>query len=113
MDELRMTPVVRLCSKCGKIATHGCHCNYHHVAEQLRRRVKTKAAGYASPHWQMMRGKALDQAGHRCSACGTSERLTVHLDPRLRGNHNLATLDACTVLCRGCHGAVDAPRAHA
>lgn len=106
-------PVIKMCSKCGKPATHGRHCNYHHVDEQLRRKVKTKAAGYSSPHWQYMRGVALEAAGHACTRCGTRINLTVHLHPRLNGNHNLATLDDCTVLCRGCHGSVDAPRAHA
>ena len=106
-----MSAIIRICSKCSKPATHGCHCNYHHVNEQLQRRVKTHAAGYKSPHWQRMRGIALDQAGHRCARCGTRERLTVHLDPSLGNNHHLATLEQCTVLCRSCHGMVDAPRA--
>ena len=36
---------------------------------------------------------------------------TVHLDPRLGGNHLAATLADCTRACRSCHGTLDAPRA--
>ncbi|HEV8105558.1 MAG TPA: hypothetical protein VGP69_17640 [Gaiellaceae bacterium] len=36
----------------------------------------------------------------------------VHLDPRLEGNHDAATLEDCRACCASCSGAVDAPRAH-
>jgi hypothetical protein len=37
---------------------------------------------------------------------------TVHIDPRLGRNHDLATLADCISMCRQCHGAIDGARAH-
>jgi hypothetical protein len=35
---------------------------------------------------------------------------TVHLDPKLRGNHLLASTGNTRSACRHCHGVTDAPR---
>ena len=110
-----MTPVLRICSQpgCGRPTTHPPHCTKHATLERDRRKHKTKQAGYTSAHWKRIRGLALNAAGYTCSRCGGTHDLTVHLNPVLHGNHRYATPTDCTVLCRSCHGSMDAPRAHA
>jgi 5-methylcytosine-specific restriction endonuclease McrA len=74
------------------------------------RHAKAKAHGRNSAYWRAIRAAVLERDGHRCRSCGATEHLTVHLSPRLKGNHLRARLVDCTTLCRRCHGRVDGPR---
>ena len=108
-------PIIRICSRpgCGQPTqpkTH--HCQRHADMEKLRRSIKDKRAGYSSKHWQHTRALALEAAGHMCAHCHTTTNLTVHIHPYLNGNHHLATITDCQVLCRTCHGTIDAARSH-
>lgn len=72
-------------------------------------------AGRRSPYWRELRLAALERDGYRCQlqvddGC-TGQAVSVHIDPRLGGDHLRATLADCLSACAHCHGAVDAPRA--
>ncbi|MEO5576451.1 MAG: HNH endonuclease signature motif containing protein, partial [Gaiellaceae bacterium] len=87
------------------------------VAHDRRRNEKRKTSGRTTTAWNRLREAAIRRDGYTCQrsgcgATGTVGTLTVHLDPRLGGNHWIATLDDLTTLCRSCHGTVDAPRSH-
>ncbi len=75
---------------------------------------KSKAQGHFTRGWKQLRLQRLAVDGHRCQlrrpGC-TVVATTVHLDPSLRGEHRLATLENTLSACRRCHGSVDAPRA--
>lgn len=60
----------------------------------------------ASPHWHYTRRVALERAGHRCQACGTTHKLHVHHRSyqHLGDEHD----DDLRVLCRTCHDRVHA-----
>jgi 5-methylcytosine-specific restriction endonuclease McrA len=68
------------------------------------------AQGTGRQAWQRLRRQVLERDGYRCLRCG-APATSVHLDPRLKGRHDLATADRCASLCAVCHGAVDGPRA--
>jgi 5-methylcytosine-specific restriction endonuclease McrA len=84
---------------------------------QTRKMAKVARQGTKSTHWVKLREQALRRDHHTCklrvsrNCAGVAD--TVHLDPRLGGNHRIATLADCVSACRSCHGTVDAPRATA
>lgn len=102
--------LARVCSRCGRIAA-AARCPDCQNKDNRRRADKTRHQGRTTPHWRRVRAHVIarDKA---CRACGTHEHLSVHLDPKLEGNHRLATPDDCVTLCLSCHGSIDAPRAH-
>jgi 5-methylcytosine-specific restriction endonuclease McrA len=107
----------RVCSRSGRIYSSGQRCNCpaciaHRRADNKRRANNEATAGRLSPHWQKLRLRAIARDRH-CQRCGTTNDLTVHLDPAKRGQHRNARLEDCTTLCRSCHGSIDAPRAAA
>jgi 5-methylcytosine-specific restriction endonuclease McrA len=102
----------RLCaSGCGRITNGGRYCPEHKALEAERRWQRDLRHGTQSSYWRALRAEAKERDGHRCRRCGTSLDLTVHLDPRLKGNHMRARLSDVTTLCRRCHGSIDAARA--
>ncbi len=81
--------------------------------ENQIRYEKAKNHGTLTTHWKKLRAQALERDGYTCTLrhkhC-TVRATTVHLDPRLRGDHRNATLADCRSACRRCHGKEDAPR---
>jgi 5-methylcytosine-specific restriction endonuclease McrA len=78
----------------------------------MRRQAKGKAHGRKRAAWRRLRLEVLQRDRYRCRACGQGwqhGQLTVHLDPRLRGDHSRARPRDCITLCISCHGTVDAP----
>lgn len=51
-----------------------------------------------------MRRATLERDEHVCRECGSGQNLTVHLSEKLKGHHELASVDDCLTLCRACHG---------
>lgn len=88
-------------------------CAEHKAADEARRAGKRRRFGYSRSNWQRIRAQRLVFAAGRCELglprC-TGAATHVHLDPRLAGNHDLATFDDCRACCASCSGAVDAPR---
>ena len=92
---------------------HYCHDGVV-TTRNRRRHAKALANGTKSRHWRQVRAArlALDNGAcqlrvdHGCTRIAT----TVHLDPELRGNHRLATLDNTRSACRHCHGVIDGAR---
>jgi 5-methylcytosine-specific restriction endonuclease McrA len=82
--------VARHCLGCGQLTTRS-YCGQcgHGVGRGRRRWRKLSATRVA-----------LDGC---CAYCGSTEDLTVDLDPRLRSNHQLATIDDCVTACRRCN----------
>jgi hypothetical protein len=79
-----------------------------------RRHVKQREHGRDTAAWRTLRTLRLEFDAYRCQLrlAGCKRRAnTVHLDPRLAGRHDLATLADVVSACDRCHGAVDAPRA--
>jgi 5-methylcytosine-specific restriction endonuclease McrA len=107
-----VSPVRRLCLEpdCRDLTAGDPHRCPRHAAEFNARRRHTYRSTIGK-HWRGVRQLALARDGHRCQKCGTTDDLTVHLDPRMRGDHDSATVEACITLCRSCHGRLDAPRA--
>lgn len=114
-----MSPVLSLCPapRC-RTLTLGGRCEPHRQTENRRRHRKQRAQGRDAAAWrQDLRAAALERDGGRCAlrvddGC-TGTATTVHLDERLQGRHDLATLVDCSSACAHCHGVVDAPRAAA
>jgi hypothetical protein len=72
----------------------------------LRRICDLKSMPYRdylqTDHWKEVRAQMLKRAGHKCSLCGSRERLNVH-------HNNYQSLgderwEDLAVLCRPCHG---------
>ena len=99
----------RPCIDCGT-PTNGTRCPAHQRDADARRHAKQQAHGRDTARWRQLRVLVLNRDRHRCQRCGKPGN-TVHLDPRLKGNHTLATPNHCVTLCRSCHGVLDAPRA--
>jgi 5-methylcytosine-specific restriction endonuclease McrA len=78
--------------------------------DNTRRNRQRWRQGRTTARWRAVRAAVLARDG-RCLECGTTDDLTVHLDPALEGDHAAADVDDCVTLCRRCHGRVDAPRA--
>jgi hypothetical protein len=113
--------VTRLCSvpRCGRYRTIGTHCATHAAEYQgkdnKRRYAKRLAHGRQSQHWVALRRQKLAIAPlceFRYPGC-TSRATTVHLDPRLQGDHLKARLEDCASACHHCHGVVDGARSAA
>jgi 5-methylcytosine-specific restriction endonuclease McrA len=106
-------PVGRICSRLGGRICTGCP---HSCRLDNRRRLeKRRKHGMVGKHWDELRIAALERDGRLCQPrlAGCTEIATsVHLDPRLGGNHALATLQDLTSCCAHCHGVLDGPRAH-
>jgi hypothetical protein len=78
----------------------------------VRRRLEAES-GRTTQHWRRVKAAAKQLAGYRCERCGAPEDpatgyLHCHLDPRLAGDHRLATVADVQVLCARCHGKVRA-----
>lgn len=62
--------------------------------------------GRDTQHWRQLRERVLLRDGYRCQiqleGC-TGKATSVHLDPRLSGQHLLASERDCTSVCRWCH----------
>jgi hypothetical protein len=104
-------PLARLCPGCGRVVTGGrARCPDCARADNQRRGARNVEHGTNTQRWRKLRAHVI--ARDRCCVrCGSSEDLTVHLDPVLAGDHRHATSVDAITLCRGCHGAVDARRA--
>jgi hypothetical protein len=92
-------------------------CPLHAPAHKQRQAAKVKGARTGTSHWQTLRKQALERDGHRCQRIVYGQPCllpanTVHIRPELGRNHDLATLNDCTSMCRRCHGAIDGARAH-
>jgi hypothetical protein len=109
-----MSRIVRTCHR---------HRTYFHPSDgclqcrredNKRRQAKTKRHGLRTAHFATLRTQRLRLAQSRCElglAGCTNRATTVHLDPRLEGNHRIATVDDCLALCLHCHGVIDGGRA--
>lgn len=108
----RSTPRLRACLDCGRPTTgNRCGCT---PTDNERRHEKAKTNELHSTHWRKTRAERLALAADQCElrlrGC-TITATTVHLDPRLAGNHLAATTHDCLAACHHCHGTIDAPRA--
>ena len=93
-----MTPL-RPCLDCGTPA-RGSRCPRHQRGRG-RRRGTPAQRGYG-PAWRKLTPQAI-RGQPWCSACGTTEDLTVdHRDPRTKGRRDLALAEV-DVLCRSCN----------
>lgn len=105
----RPAATMRPCITCGTPAA-GDFCPQH----DPHPRGRDHHHGYSRKHWRELRVQRLNLDEHRCQlrvdARCTGTATTVHLDPRLEGNHDVATLNDCRSACLHCHGVVDAPR---
>lgn len=104
----------RPCRTCGA-PTPYTYCAAHGLDGRHRRSVEH---GVFRSHWRAkngVRARVLARDGYRCrlqlKGC-TIVATTVHLDPVLRGNHDIATENDCLSACRSCHGRVDGARSH-
>lgn len=107
--------MLSVCSRSGALYQRGgrCTCNAcieYKKADNRRRGRNLYTSGRRTRHWQRLRLQAITR-DRVCRNCGTAHNLTVHLDPKLRGQHAHATLADVTTLCASCHGSIDAPRA--
>jgi 5-methylcytosine-specific restriction endonuclease McrA len=109
--------VTRLCSvpRCGCYRERGTRCARHAVAHEkrdnARRNRKWQASGANSKAWRKLREQAMRRDDFRCRGCRSRDSLSVHIDPRLKGDHRKAQLKDCITLCLHCHGVVDGARA--
>ena len=104
-----------VCNSCMRISPTKPRCP---ACQQARDKIlnarsnqKAQAQGRTTAHWKRLRIQVLVRDEYTCQRCGSHSNLSAHPDPRLGGNHFIATRDDCTTLCRSCHGTVDAPRA--
>lgn len=104
-------PLAKICVTCRRIHLGtGTRCTECQPLEDHRRHTKQRQHGRDTSYWRRLCTAVKARDEHRCRRCGSTRHLTVHLDPRLKGNHQAATMDDCTTLCRSCHGTTDAPR---
>lgn len=102
-----MSPIVYLCPHCmGRFPKPGL-CVDCKKEDNRRRNAKRSEHGRTTAAWRRFRNANI---GTVCERCGSGEHLTYHYVPG--GVHSFNPADYRT-LCRRCHGAVDAPRAHA
>jgi 5-methylcytosine-specific restriction endonuclease McrA len=108
----------RICTRSGALyTTDRCNCSRcitHRTADNTRRLAKRRAHGRNTAAWQRLRLRRLKLDGYRCQmqwpGC-TGKATTVHLHPRLNGDHRQAKITDLFSACSHCHGIVDAPRA--
>jgi 5-methylcytosine-specific restriction endonuclease McrA len=103
-------PVPRACLDCGTATRNGSRCPVHQQQQDRKRAIKQQAHGRNTSYWRKLRKLVLNRDGHTCQRCGKPGN-SVHIDPRLRGNHLLATPNRAITLCASCHGTIDGPRA--
>jgi 5-methylcytosine-specific restriction endonuclease McrA len=106
----------RFCHYCHRAVEFGaqCQCAAAVAARKARsdhQHENQRSSGRDSTHWRHVRLAVLRRDNYRCRYCGRSkaelrpnEKLTVHLDPRLRGQHEYAIVSDCTTACSRCHG---------
>lgn len=106
--------------RCGGLHESGSPCPARARADNARRQRKNQAHGVNRAAWRRRAQRVKQRDGMTCRRCGRhrdelhhNERLSVHLDPALAGNHDAASDHDCITLCSTCHGTIDAPRAHA
>jgi 5-methylcytosine-specific restriction endonuclease McrA len=110
--------MARICNTCFRIFDGGgAHCppcqQQRDRAHSARSNAKSREQGRTTSRWRRLRLQVLARDGYTCQRCGAQphpSQLHAHLDPRLAGDHWIATVDDCTTLCRSCHGTIDAPR---
>src|SRR3990172_316096 len=90
---------------CGRV-TRGGRCPEHARAEYLRREAKARSLRSSRARQAMREVVVRIQ---RCERCGRTDDLTAHLPGG--GWHPEEWWTGYVVLCRSCHGTVDAPRA--
>jgi len=108
-------PIRYLCRGCRAMIAKPGRCQNCQRADNRERNERRRVSGRATARWQDLRLACFERDGWACRRCGqagTRHTLTAHLRPELRGNHWIATLTDVVTLCRSCHGATDAPRAH-
>jgi 5-methylcytosine-specific restriction endonuclease McrA len=119
-------PVLKLCvhmvdgRPCGRMfqpvpgARRNNRCELHQAQltrrEDERRNLRAKTSGRTTAAWKKLRAQVLERDDYACLRCGR-RAFSVHIDPRLGGDHRLAMIDDCWSLCSSCHGTIDAPRA--
>lgn len=81
----------------------GCGCRTQGSRCPTCRQHHELAHGRNTAAWQRLRAMVRARDGHRCTYCGATADLTVDLDPRLGGNHRVATIDDCRTACRSCN----------
>lgn len=113
--------VTKFCAESGcrtRVALSRRRCVEHQAAldqrDNQRRHGKRRSHGRGVALWSNLRAARLELDLGLCQfkrqGC-TVIATTVHLDERMQGRHDLATIDDCTSACSRCHGRVDAPRA--
>ena len=103
--------VATICKHCGAMVVpsdeHACE----GVLQAKRRDYERRDAKRIAHGRYTNRSRTVAHAAiHRdgcCRDCGTTTDLTAHLDPGFAGDHNAATIDDLTTLCRRCHGRRD------
>lgn len=106
-------PTMTICTRHKRLIPAGQKCTACVAGDNARRAAKSADHGLATSHWQHVRRACLSRAGGVCEirlAGCTRRATTVHLDPRLGGNHRVARLEDCRAACHRCHGRVDGPR---
>ncbi len=100
-----MSPLATLCRH-GTLITAGGRCPLC----AKRQAERTITSGRNTHAWQKRRERVKRRDGQRCLTCARHgseleqhERLEVHLDPQLRGNHRIAQDEDCRTLCSTCH----------
>lgn len=108
-------PTMSVCHRHRRLIPAGEKCAACATADNARRAKKSAAHGLTTTHWQQLRRARLKQAKGVCElrlrGC-TRRASTVHLDPRLGGNHRAATLGDVRAACLRCHGVLDGARSH-
>ena len=102
--------LARLCG-CGRLVPAGARlCTECARRDGARRGRLNVVSGRNTRGWRRLRLLVLERDHRMCQRCG-GRADTVHINPRLGGNHELATLEDCVSLCRACHGRLDGGRA--
>lgn len=108
-----MSAVAAICWRCGRTFPKGTRCPCDSERERARRRVMARIQGRGTDHWQRVRRERLEIDAHHCqlrlSGC-RGAATTVHLDPRLAGDHRMASVEHTLSACAVCHGRVDGGR---
>jgi hypothetical protein len=80
-----------------------------------RKTDKIKQFGYKHAHWQEIRRERLIMCAGFCElqlpGC-TVIATHVHLDEKLQGNHDLATIEDTRACCLNCSSSIDGGRSH-
>lgn len=83
------------CVICRTRIPRGSRCKRHALKSPSNRE-------WHRPGAARVRERVLERDGHRCTRCGSSERLEVHhIVPVAKGGPT--SLETCVTLCHGCH----------